>query len=986
MSDLDGETKDERIFSVMKSSIMHNEKDNHFSECEVFVFGSCLKHQYVEHLSQCLKDKIIKSKHCSMVLINDKGYEKHIYKHFSSSNIKIISAFEHECSMSSFENLKNDNEIIITSPYTMLYFVNKNPGLMSLIYSLVFMDGRTIFNEMFLEFEGVILNLPHTTKIFVACDHISFSLCIFCKRYFTKCELHYTSSNMICQNTYFMTFEEKLLFLYQLFLRNDRIVVLTSSCSISKVLYNIFNSMKAFEKCIELIENTDESTIPSSNKKKRILFLSSLCFHQNAPLVSDVYIFFDFPSNIADFNTFFISINIHVSFILIINLVDKNNFAQFCKLKSKFKELFSNEEYPWFNNSLTCEENGILSRLINENQGVLFPQLSEEQENFQNEFESVRKKYQKTIQTEGKFFPELINGKGYYVDKTKHLKYLGFMYQSIYFTRPHRFGKTLNVSMIKAFFECHPKNENTLGLFEGLCVSHDMSMLLHQGKYPVIHLDFSNLGEITSFQVFWNNFMNRIIMEFIRHSYIFDSLTSNERIQYDKYLSKSVSFEESTKCLEFLSRVLTNFHDAKYYGNKTIILIDEYDLPFFVAKNRETLEKVKSYLDSLYTSISRFGECIFASLFFGVHELPFHNIFPENQTVYHSGVREGLVFSDFFGFSEFETNKLFHYYNITNSIEEAKSYYLGYNFRDDQYSNEKLFLNPYSMLKYVDKQLLGNYWHLLGISICQDVGVVELTLNERIVLNNLFGNQDYLVPLSLKDYKFYNKQDNRFLNTISHLLQVGYLTIKNELTQGDPTLYLSIPNKEIQFSFREEYLSWFNVDSWQIGIALNTLFIHADINKILNEMNRITSNNPNFFIKSIKDNEKGYLNYVSGILIYALRSFNVKSMTESTDENFIVIPNMNSYPSYVFQLSVYPSKNMRIRSQNPWKHAELMLESKKTMISLESKNFHCHLPQTTQVFNIALVCCNRKFVACYSKNQEHNYFYASETETVPITE
>ena len=294
-------------------------------------------------------------------------------------------------------------------------------------------------------------------------------------------------------------------------------------------------------------------------------------------------------------------------------------------------------------------------------------------------------------------FKEIIDKDGYFVDKTLMIKKLIESNAMVtLFTRPRRFGKTLNQFMIRRFFEDErsEKGEKVDNgyLFEGLKIAEcGEEILKHQQQYPVIFLTLKSAKQPT-YALAYMELKKRISEEYKRHRYILQGeiLTADEKARFEAISAIMDDDSLYTDALGFLSMCL-----AKYHEKNTIILIDEYDVPLENAYFRGFYDEMIDFIRSLFESALKTNPYLEKSVITGCLRISKESIFTglnnlETDSVLHTR------FGDSFGFTQEEVEGLLAYYDLSEQLEEVKKWYDGYLFNDFE------IYNPWSILKYVN--------------------------------------------------------------------------------------------------------------------------------------------------------------------------------------------------------------------------------------------------------------------------------------------
>ena len=419
--------------------------------------------------------------------------------------------------------------------------------------------------------------------------------------------------------------------------------------------------------------------------------------------------------------------------------------------------------------------------------------------------EAVKKKISIGVED----FKELIDKDGYFVDKTLMIKKLIESQAKVtLFTRPRRFGKTLNQFMIRRFFEdeCTEKGEKVDNgyLFEGLKIAEcGEEILKHQQQYPVIFLTLKSAKQPT-YALAYMELKKRISEEYKRHRYILqrEILTADEKARFEAISAIMDDDSLYTDALGFLSMCL-----AKYHGKSTFILIDEYDVPLENAYFRGFYDEMIDFIRSLFESALKTNPYLEKSVITGCLRISKESIFTglnnlETDSVLHTR------YGDSFGFTQEEVEELLAYYGLSEQLEEVKKWYDGYLFNDFE------IYNPWSILKYVNDrkdhvtEFALPYWsNTSSNSIVREM-VGEADEMAKADLETLMAGGTIEKPVH-EDITYgdiHQTQDNlwNFLFFTGYLKKVGERTVDNNLW-----LEMKIPNIEVATIYENSISYWF---------------------------------------------------------------------------------------------------------------------------------------------------------------------------------
>ena len=429
----------------------------------------------------------------------------------------------------------------------------------------------------------------------------------------------------------------------------------------------------------------------------------------------------------------------------------------------------------------------------------------------------------KRISTGVEDFKEIIDENGYLVDKTLMIKELLESNAKVtLFTRPRRFGKTLNQSMLRRFLEdeitTQGERVDNKYLFDGLAISRcGEDILKHQQQYPVIFLSLKSAKQ-PDYDKAYESIVDEICKEFVRHSYVLtkDMPARNRKI-YERIMMGEGSYIEYAKSLALLSEVL-----AGYHSKNTIILLDEYDVPLENAYTRSFYDEMMGFIRSLFESALKTNPYLEKGIITGCLRISKESIFTGLNNLEVHSLRSPYC-DDKFGFQEDEVKEILDYYGFADKYPEVREWYDGYMFGKTE------IYNPWSILSYVKRLLLDPaalpepHW---SNTASNDI-IRELAGNAdnrvRNDLETLMSGGTIAKPVH-EDITYedvHTSNDNLW----NFLFFTGYLKMKNTYTD-DGTVYLelAIPNKEVREIYKRTIKGWFDT---KISNADNTLFIKA---------------------------------------------------------------------------------------------------------------------------------------------------------------
>ena len=471
----------------------------------------------------------------------------------------------------------------------------------------------------------------------------------------------------------------------------------------------------------------------------------------------------------------------------------------------------------------------------------------------------------------------------YYIDKTKFIEDILLDGADIkLLCRPRRFGKTLNMSTLRYFFDIENKEENRK-LFNGLYIENS-PMISEQGKYPVIFFTMKDIRG-NNFKEFIED-IELLIISIIKEYQGLKDVCFPEEIQlFENLQFRKASLSELKRALKFITELL-----YRKYNQQVILLIDEYDYPIITAYEKGYYDEVKDFIKGFYGDVLKTNEYLHMGVLTGIVRVAQAGIFSdlnniENYTILNK------KYSQYFGLLEDEVEKALQDYNVSYKLDEVKSWYNGYRFGDSE------VYNPLSILKFLSTEELGAYW----INTSGNTLIKELLKNsDKTVfdtLNNLFNGKETVVYISQSITLGNNLSPDDLWEL---LLFSGYLTVKEKIDMN--TYFVRIPNNEIMTFFKNLF-----VDIIFNGLGTISRLKIALLTKNLDE---IVSCLENLVVNAMStyDTDKRYENPYQTLLAGFLHGLEGTYLSipnfESGDgrPDIILKPMAKNKPAYILEL------------------------------------------------------------------------------------
>lgn len=476
----------------------------------------------------------------------------------------------------------------------------------------------------------------------------------------------------------------------------------------------------------------------------------------------------------------------------------------------------------------------------------------------------------------------------YYVDKTLMIRdFLDKKPMVSLFTRPRRFGKTLNMDMLRVFFE--KTNEDTSVYFKDKQIWQCGDYYTrHQGQYPVIFLTFKDVKSMTWEETF-QKIRRLISLEFIRHNELETSsvLTSYEKEQYQLLAGDSGDEVDCQMGLQLLSLLL-----HKHYGRECIIIIDEYDTPIQQGHTCNFYPEIVNFMRNFFSGGLKDNPHLAFGFLTGILRVAKESIFSGmNNLKTYSILDDG--YSSYFGFTEKEVKDMLRYYGKDDKYNELSEWYDGYRF-----GNTEIF-NPWSVINYISDNCFPKaFWQSTGSN--EIIGEIIQTATPEITkdLYKLLCGEK--IATYIDTGVIYPEVQNNPYSIYSFLLVAGYLKVANIYPQSDGNFMcdVAIPNKEITFVYEKEVLNRTNQNS--LAISISQAIFSKDTQKLQALLE-------DFMVKSISSidgaNEGFYHGMMLGLCAILGNRYKIRSNRESGLGRFDIqlMPLTKGMPGFIFE-------------------------------------------------------------------------------------
>ncbi|WP_270428132.1 AAA family ATPase [Fusobacterium mortiferum] len=465
-------------------------------------------------------------------------------------------------------------------------------------------------------------------------------------------------------------------------------------------------------------------------------------------------------------------------------------------------------------------------------------------------------------------FREIILTNSFYVDKTKFIEELEKDTSKVQLiTRPRRFGKSLNMSMLKYFYNIENRDENRK-LFSNLYIEKS-PIFSEQGKYPVIFLSFKDI-KADNLDSMYSELRRNFSELFDNYKFLRKNLDERAIEIFDSIWKEKIGANYSNS-LKFLCKCL-----YEYYNQEVILLIDEYDTPIISAYEYGYYDKIKTFFTTMYGSALKGNLSLKKAVVTGIMRISKENIFSGLNNIKVNSILESS-FSQYFGLTEEEVEQSLRDYGIEYKLEEIQTWYNGYNFGGTR------VYNPFSITSYLDSKKIMPYW--VNTSSNTLINKILKEANNSIFkeLSKLF--QGGVIEKTIDIYSNFNELRNT--EQIWYLLtNAGYLTPVKEIDYDKYSL--KIPNEEVHYFFERDFIKSFLGGRDDFDSVLR-YFLDGDFENFSYELEKILLTNVSCFDFSANADEGYYHVFILGMMLALRREYYVRSNKEAGRGRFDLV-------------------------------------------------------------------------------------------------
>lgn len=506
-------------------------------------------------------------------------------------------------------------------------------------------------------------------------------------------------------------------------------------------------------------------------------------------------------------------------------------------------------------------------------------------------------------------FRNIIANNCFYVDKTKFIEELVNDMTAVHLiTRPRRFGKTLNLSMLKYFYDIEGNTENRK-LFDELYISNSLAMS-EQGKYPVIFLSFKDVKADSSLEMMENI---AILMKnlYDKFEYIREKLNQSNLMEFDEIWLKKDNANLRGALLNLCSYL------KEYYNQDVILLIDEYDTPIVSAYEHGYYDEIKMFFTTLYGSALKENPALKKAVLTGIMRISKENIFSGLNNVKVNSILED-DFAEYFGITEKEVEKSLIEYGLEERLPEVQKWYNGYIF-----GGVRVY-NPFSITNFLDRKKIMPYWVNTSSNTLINKVLKEASSSIFEELSKLFQRET--INKTIDVYSNFNELKNT--EQIWYLLtNAGYLTPVEEIDFGKYSI--RIPNEEVHYFFERDFIRNFlgSVDNFDRTLSY---LLEGDFDNFTYELENIMLNSVSCFDFNSNSKESHYHVFILGMLLGLRRRYYIHSNREGGRGRYdlVVEPMDKSKNGLVIEFKVAKEKE------------ELEKVSEEALAQIEEKRYY----------------------------------------------
>ena len=521
-------------------------------------------------------------------------------------------------------------------------------------------------------------------------------------------------------------------------------------------------------------------------------------------------------------------------------------------------------------------------------------------------------------------FKEIIENNYYYFDKTKFIENILEDGSKVkLFTRPRRFGKTLNISMLKYFFDIKNKNENKK-LFENLEISKS-EYFEKQGNFFVISISFKNY-DAENWESGFNTIKNEIKLLYNEFYLIRDNLNQSDLADFDAIWLK----KDNADWINSLFNLTRYLYELS--GKKVVVLIDEYDQPIIDSYIKGNYEKCIAFFKAFYGKVLKDNNYLEMGILTGILRVAKENVFSGlNNLEVHTILDD--EFTEYFGIMENEVEKSLEDFDLKYELNDVQKWYNGYLF------GEKKVYNPWSIINFLNRGNLKSYWVNTSGN-----GLIKLYLQK--LKNDVFDdfskllNKESILKRINNNMTFENLKTNFGKNIWNLFFHSGYLTLADKYDVMKKNASIKIPNKEILEMFSEMFIEIYFKDS-ETFLDMTDALITGNIEKFKFELNKILLENIGIFDVIGIYKEQFYHGLMLGLILMLKNEYEISSNNFSGKGRYdLLLKPKNIFErkeGIIIELKAINIDNLKLNSEKI--HEKLLSECEVALNQIEEKEY-----------------------------------------------
>lgn len=495
-------------------------------------------------------------------------------------------------------------------------------------------------------------------------------------------------------------------------------------------------------------------------------------------------------------------------------------------------------------------------------------------------------------------FPSMRERGAFYVDKTSFIREWWESQDKVtLITRPRRFGKTLNMSMVESFFSNQYADRGHL--FEGLSIWEEREFRSLQGSYPVIFLSFADI-KAEHFESARMGIVRKLVRLYSAYDFIRNQgvLTEKDQVYFDA-VSETMEDDAAAVAINYMSDYL-----SRYYGKKVILLLDEYDAPLQEAYVYGYWDEMAAFIRRLFNSTFKTNPYMERGLMTGITRISKESIFSDLNNLEAVTTTSGK-YETAFGFTEQEVREALQDFGLSHTMERVRFWYDGFRF-----GNRKDIYNPWSITKYLDCGKIGTYWANTSSNSLAGKLIQAGTPEIKMKMEDLLEGRQIETPID--EEIIFDRLEANEEAIWSLLLASGYLKVEQApgSDEEEELYHLSLTNHEVERMFRKMIREWFSHTRARYNDFVKAL-LAGDVTYMNEYMNRIAESTFSSFDAGSRPSERAeperfYHGFVLGLMADSRLDYVITSNRESGFGRYDVVmePRKRDGKAYVFEFKV----------------------------------------------------------------------------------